>query len=133
MSDKWIEAIDRYGVSLVALAVLVWLAVKGIRTFWGDLVIPLRDRLIGRIVAFFDKLDQTLDQTLVRDKEAEADRRRHEELAFRTHTLVEELVDRCERIEGLLTSRALRRRTAGPPGSTTQTPPGPAPPTGQAS
>jgi hypothetical protein len=110
-----IGLIERYGIPVVVL-IAVSLACVAVWKFVAkEIILPLRDRLIQRVVAFFDRLDLTLDRIEKREAGLDDTLRRHEDILWHILELAQGTGDLCERmgthILGEPPRRAQRRPT----------------------
>jgi hypothetical protein len=111
------QFIDRYGIPVVILVVLGVVFWKVGKFVGYELIIPIRNNLIGRIIAFFDHMDQSLDRM-------EANHGQHGGVLVRIEEKIEMVAETCDRIEtGMLQRppKAQHRLPTKPPGSQEQT------------
>ena len=104
---SWPDAVDRYGISTVILALVVLAVWYASRVLWRDVVIPVRDKVIVRINGFFDRMDSALAKAEVYHTSHVEAFDRQEELLFLIKDLTEGVDDKCSAI--------MRQRGMEPP------------------
>lgn len=60
--EVWVNLLQTFGLAVVillAIGVAIW---KGAGWVGRELIIPLRDKLLNRLVAFFDKMDDAVER-----------------------------------------------------------------------
>lgn len=115
---SWESLLNSVGFPVFCVIIMGMAILYASRVVWRDIVIPIRDRLLARINAFFDRLDVTLTRSEQRSLLDSATLVRHEDILWRIEGIVEEMTDKCDRILS---------RTAGLPDPPSRPPRNPRP------